>query len=131
MRKKTMAYNEMAIVWTEPQVDAESGLWTAAADNLTARTKDALAWIDLCSLIEEERFAAKVTFCRDYVARYGAHRCWWFLREMVTEAPVLVNPLIQGHMDEALARDWPGEGKSGWDDDDLGDLGWGRLDYVS
>lgn len=126
-----MAYNEMAIIWTEPCVDADTGMWKSVANNLTARTKFILSHMDLCCQIEEHKFAARVTFNKDFVARYGVHRCWWFLREMVTENPVLISPRMQEHVDEALARDWPGENKNRWDDDDLSDLGWSRLGFIS
>jgi hypothetical protein len=131
MRKETMTYNELAINWTEPCVDAQSGQWKSVANNLTARTKFILARIDLCCQVEEDQFAARVTFNRDYVAMYGAHRCWWFLRETVTENPVLVSARMQEHMDAALARDWPGDARKRWDDDDLNDLGWSRLGFIS
>ena len=125
------SYNERAIIWTEPAVDADSGQWQCLADNLNQRTKYHLAKSELVSICEEDRFTARVTLSRDYVSEYGARRCWWLLREMVTEEPVLVKPHVQGWLDDALERPWPGQTGQGWDDDDLGDLGWGRLDYIS
>jgi len=124
------SYHESAIKWTEPCVDADSGQWKTVADGLNARTKFILSRLELCAVIEEEQFAARVTFNKDYVAMYGAHRCWWFLREMVTEAPALLSPMLQAHMNAALERAWP-EDDGGWDNDDLGDLGWGRLDLIN
>lgn len=125
------SYNELAIKWDEPEINANTGKWWTRAENLTERTKQLLAAQPMCGFIAEERRQAKISLARTWVAQYGAHRCWWWLREEVVEHPVMVSLTMQLAMNDALDRPRHDDVGKRWDDDDLGDLGWGRLDYIS
>ena len=118
-----MAYNELAIIWDEPEINAGTGKWWTKADNLTERTKNLIAEQPMCGLIIEDKREAKISFNRAWVAEYGVHRCWWMLREEVVESPVLVSLTIQIDMDDALNTDDPYDDGAGF--------GLGRLDLIS
>lgn len=121
-----MTYNELAIKWGEPEIKASTGKWWTTAENLTERTKQLLAAQPMCGFIIEEKRQAKISLDRTWVALYGAHRCWWLLREEVVEHPVMLSLNLQLALDEVLKTDDPYDDG----DDDLGSM-WGRLGLMS
>lgn len=121
------SYNELAIIWGEPVENANTGKWWTKAENLTERTKQLLAAQPMCGFIAEGNRDANISFDRTWVALYGAHRCWWMLREEVVERPVMLSLALQLALDDALNSDDPYDGG---DDDDLRNM-WGRLGLVS
>ena len=116
------SYNELAIIWKEPELVSSTGKWWIAAENLTERTKQLIAEQPMCRVIMENGRTAKIELDRTWVYAYGAHRCWWLLREDVVEVPVLVNQMLQDHMDDAIDRDSP--------EDNGGGFGSPRLDFI-
>lgn len=66
---------------------------------------------------------AYVTLDSVLVAQHGATRCWWWLREDVTEKPVLLSRFIQDALADALEAPNPYE-DGRWDEGDPDDLAW-------
>lgn len=124
MRNVMNSYNELAIVWGEPEISPGTGKWWVKAENLTERTKNLIAEQPMCRLIIEDKREAKIELDRTWVFGYGVHRCWWLLREDVVETPFLVSVMMQNHIDDALNTDDPY-------DDNGGGFGVGRLDLIS
>lgn len=126
-KRSTEIPPEMLIVWDEPRMQEETGHWIADVRNLRRRTCDRLFKHEMCSFISASVDEANVTFNKWYVEAWGAHQCWWFLREEICERVVVLLPHIEQHIEDALDRPWADDDDEDWDG---GDGAWGRLGLV-
>lgn len=113
------------IIWREPE--QRSGSWIVHIEGLSYLSLKAVYGHVLARgnpvFPHPDTGKAYITLDSVLVEKMGAARCWWWLREDVTERPVLLARFLQDAMAEALEAPNPYE-DGNWDEGDPDDLAW-------
>lgn len=117
--------DEKKIVWHE--LTHRSGWWVVHIEGLSYLNMGAVYGHPVAKgnpvYPHPDTGKAYITLDSVLVAQHGAARCWWWLREDVTEKPVLLSRFIQDAIADAL--DMPNPYEDGHrDEGDPDDLAW-------